>query len=317
MTPSWTTWASATQTNLATRASVRPVAEQWHAETVVDEEQARALVRGQFPTIAARSVQLVGSGWDYTVFRVDDDWAFRFPRRRVVLEPMARELAVLPGLAPLLPLAVPVPVHLGRPGDGFPWPFYGASWLSGGDAVLFENRDLLAPQLGRFLRALHAAHVPGLPSDANRRADMSRRVPLTREALAAIAAQWTAPPQVEDVLRDAEALPPSKLVTVCHGDLHVRQLLVEGPRLAGIIDWVDVCCSDPGIDLMVVFAFLPPAARPAFFAEYGEADAASLLRARVLALNISAVLARYARAERNDPVEREALASLDRAVAGL
>jgi aminoglycoside phosphotransferase (APT) family kinase protein len=104
---------------------------------------------------------------------------------------------------------------------------------------------------------------------------------------------------------------------VCHGDLHVRQVLVEQGRLTGVVDWVDVCRSDPGIDLAIAFSFLPPEGRPAFFAAYGAPDGASLIRARVLALNLSAILAAYGRAEGIEPVEREAVASLDRSVAGL
>jgi aminoglycoside phosphotransferase (APT) family kinase protein len=288
----------------------------WRAEQVVGEELARALVREQFPSLRAETVELVSSGWDYTVHRVDGDWAFRFPRREVVLEPMRREIAVVPGLAPLLPVPVPAAVHVGVPGEGFPWPFYGARWLEGREAALAGRREELAPQLGRFLRLLHDAEVAELPVDVNGRADMRRRVPVTREALAAISELWSAPAAVEELLAEAIELPPPETLVACHGDLHFRQLLVEGPRLTGVVDWVDVCLSDPGIDLMVVYAFLPPEARAAFFAEYGEASEAALLRARVLALDISAILVRYGHDEGNRPVEEEALASLDRALAG-
>ncbi|HVW88613.1 MAG TPA: phosphotransferase [Gaiellaceae bacterium] len=291
------------------------MAQIWRAEQVVGEELARALVREQFPSLRAGAVELVSSGWDYTVHRVDGDWAFRFPRREVVVAALRREVAVVPALAPLLPAPVSAAVHVGVPGERFPWPFYGARWLEGREATLCGERAALAPQLGRFLRRLHDAAVPGLPVDVNGRADMRRRVPVTREALAAIGELWTAPPAVERLLDRAFELPPPARLVTCHGDLHVRQLLVDGPRLTGVVDWVDVCLSDPGVDLMVVYAFLPPEARPAFFAEYGEAAADSLLRARVLALNLSAILARWAHAEDNRPVEEEALASLDRTLA--
>lgn len=293
------------------------MADIWRAERVVGEELARELVRAQLPSIPADRVELVSAGWDYTVHRIDSEWAFRFPRREVVLEPMRREIAVLPALAPLLPVPVPAAVHVGAPDERFPWPFYGARWLAGREAALAAERDALAPQLGRFLRRLHDASVPDLPVDVNGRADMPRRVPVTREALAAIEEVWAAPGAVDELLERALELPPPESLVTCHGDLHFRQLLVDGPRLTGVVDWVDLCLSDPGIDLMVVYAFLPPEARPAFFAEYGAAPDDSLLRARVLALNLSAILARWARAEGNRPVEEEALASLDRTLAGL
>jgi aminoglycoside phosphotransferase (APT) family kinase protein len=292
------------------------VAHHWHPEAVVDEALARELIRSQFPSVPADTVELVAAGWDYTVHRVDGEWAFRFPRRAIVLEPMERELEVL---ALLDGLPVPAPTHRGRPSAEFPWPFWGARWLPGAEigAATDAERHELAPQLGRFLRRLHATPLPSLPVDVVRRADMPFRVPRTREDLAALAPIWQAPPAVGRFLERAERLPPSDPVATCHGDLHFRQVLADGARLTGVVDWVDVCRSDAGIDLQLAFAFLPPEARPAFFAAYGEVPEASLARARVVALFLSAVLARYGRDQGLPAVEAEALASLDRATADL
>ncbi len=80
---------------------------------------------------------------------------------------------------------------------------------------------------------------------------------------------------------------------------------------------MDVCRSDPGIDLQLAWSFLPPAAREEFLDEYGTVTEASLLRARVLALFLNAALARYASAEGKPAVATEALAGLRRASAGL
>jgi len=293
------------------------VARQWEAEHVVDEPLARELVRSAFPGLAADTVELAAAGWDYTIHRVDDEWAFRFPRRSVVLAPMQRELAVLARLPPDLP--VPRPAYLGDPTDAYPWPFWGSRWLPGAElsSATDVERCALAPELGRFLRRLHATDAGDLPVDVVGRADMPSRVPRTREELALIASTWEAPPAVERLLDDAARLDTFEATATCHGDLHFRQVLVDGPSLTGVIDWVDVCRSDPGIDLQIVFASLPPEARPAFFAEYGPVADHSLVRARVLALFLAAALARYGRDQGLPAVEREALASLDRAVAGL
>jgi aminoglycoside phosphotransferase (APT) family kinase protein len=290
---------------------------QWHPEVVVDESLARELIHDRFAPLGERSVELIASGWDYTVHRVDDEWAFRFPRRAIVVEPMQRELDVLVRLGPSLP--VPEPVYRGDPSPRFPWPFWGSRWLPGVEsgAATEAERHQLAPQLARLLRRLHTTDIPGLPVDVVRRADMGFRAPRTREELAAADPLWSAPPAAFALLDRAERLPPAEPVATCHGDLHFRQLLVDGGRLTGVVDWVDVCRSDPGIDLQVVFSFLPPAARDAFFAAYGEVGEESLVRARVLALFLSATLARYGREQGLVQVEREAVASLDRAVAGL
>ena len=89
------------------------MSEIWSAEQHVDEERARGLIRTQFSDLAADEVKLVSEGWDYAVFRVDGEWAFRFPRREMVIPGTEREIAVLPALAERLPIGVPVLVFVG------------------------------------------------------------------------------------------------------------------------------------------------------------------------------------------------------------
>jgi len=294
----------------------------WAAEFRADEALAARLLAAQFPPLPERSLELLGEGWDYTAFLVDERWVFRFPRRAVVVPGTEREIAMLPSLAPLLPVAIPVPELLGRSSDDFPWPFYGARYLPGtepGASLPNEARTALARPLARALRALHdPAALPlgaALPFDPMGRVDMAVRVPRTRDSLAAIADLWQAPAEAEELLACALELPPPEPRAVCHGDLHFRQLLVQGDALTGIVDWVDLCRSDPGVDLSLVYGFLPRAARDEFLAEYGDVDPASIVRARVLALNLLATLARYGHHEGIAEVEAEALAGLGRVLA--
>jgi aminoglycoside phosphotransferase (APT) family kinase protein len=211
----------------------------WTPEVRVDEALARELVAGQFAPLPLRSVALLSEGWDYVVHLVDGEWAFRFPRRAVVVPGTEREIAVLGLLAPHLPLGVPAPVHVGRPTERFPWPFLGSRFLPGveaGEAAPTDGeRARLARPLARALRALHAprvlAEVGGLlPFDPIRRADMAVRAPRTRDELAALAelGTWTPPPGLDDLLARAAALPRAEPLAVCHGDLHFRQLLLDG-----------------------------------------------------------------------------------------
>ena len=52
---------------------------EWAPEIRVDEPLARRLIGEQFPEVEARSFQLLGEGWDTTVYLVDERWTFRFP----------------------------------------------------------------------------------------------------------------------------------------------------------------------------------------------------------------------------------------------
>lgn len=125
---------------------------EWSPSVVIDARLVRALVGEQFPQIDIRSPRLLGEGWDNSVWVGDDQWAFRFPRREIALAGVEREVAILPGLAPLLPLPIPTPVFIGRPAHGFPWPFFGAPLLPGrelADLALDDTaRAALAPPLG-------------------------------------------------------------------------------------------------------------------------------------------------------------------------
>ena len=298
----------------------------WRAEAVVDERLARTLV-AQLRGLDGLPVSLLSTGWDRTVYRVGDDWVFGFPRRAVVVPGLEREIEWLPRLAPLLPRPISVPVHVGRPSGLFGWPFVGSAFLPGVEAPSAGLDDgarrAVGVELASFLRALHAPELAEaldasrLPPDVNARADMRRRVPYTRERFAELRSLelWRAPATADRVLAAAERLPDSPEVeTIAHGDLHVRHLLVRDGRLSGIIDWVDVCRGDPAIDLMLYWSFVPPAGRADFLSAYGGASEETLLRARVVALFIGAVLAVYAHAEGLEALRRETLAGLDRAL---
>jgi aminoglycoside phosphotransferase (APT) family kinase protein len=291
----------------------------WQAQIVVDEALARRLL-GQFPEVEIETLRPLAFGWDYTIWVVNDLYAFRFPRRQMVIPGTRREVAILPKLAPLLPSPVPAPLHVGHPTEEYPWPFYGSLLLPGKEiseaGLVGETRVAVALQLGAFLRSLHAVELDdSLPLDVNGRADMARRVPLTRQTLAEIELLgiWQAPPSVAEILDEAEQLGPAELTALVHGDLHFRQVLVEGERVTGVIDWVDVCRSDPAIDLSMLWSFLEPSERAAFIETYGEVTDDQLLRARVLAFSLCAAVASQAHAEGLGAVEREALAGLDRA----
>jgi aminoglycoside phosphotransferase (APT) family kinase protein len=295
---------------------------EWSADVEVGEDLARRLIRGQFPELELGSLSLLAEGWDNAVWVVDGRWAFRFPRRAIAVPGFERELAVLLRLAPLLPLPIPTPVFVGEPAEGYPWPFFGAPLLPGreaADAGLGDTeRAALARPLGTFLRVLHAVELAdeSLPVDFNRRADMPFRVPRALERLDEVEALglWRRPPSVGRWLEAARELPQAEPTVLAHGDLHVRHVLVgDDGALTGVIDWGDVCRADPSIDLMLPWSFLPPESRADFLDAYGPVSEKQLLRARVLALFLSAALAVYAHHEGMTMLEREAVAGLVRA----
>jgi aminoglycoside phosphotransferase (APT) family kinase protein len=294
---------------------------EWDPELDVDEELAHALIAERFSALDSSSLRLIGTGWDNVVWVTADGIAFRFPRRRVAIPGVKREIAILPTLAPRLPLAVPDAAYPGSPSSSlFPWPWFGSHLIAGREIASAHLDDMqraaLAPRLGAFLRILHSLQpnpeIP-LPVDPMDRTDMAIRVHKTREALAKAAALWTPPEWVNDLLDEAERLPAPLTTALVHGDLHVRHLLVDDTcMLVGVIDWGDMCLAHPSADLSLYWSLIPPAGRAAFLESYGPIEKHGLVRARVLALFLCATLASYAHAEGMPDLGREAIGGLRR-----
>ena len=294
---------------------------EWAPEIRVDEPLARRLIGEQFPEVEARSFQLLGEGWDTTVYLVDERWTFRFPRKAMVIPGFRNEIAHLPTLAPLLPLPIPVPTLVGEPSDEFEWPFYGAPYLPGrelAEADLDDDaRAGLALPLAEFLRTLHGLELDAdLPLDPVRRADMPFRVERTRDRmdsarargpLARAASRRGAPRRGGAHPAAGARLPLPRRPSLTASPGRRRRAADRGDRLDRPL------AQRPGgrPDALLVVAGEPRAAGT-FLDAYGQVTEQQLLRARVLSLFLCGTLALFGRHEGLPALEREAVAGLDR-----
>ena len=293
-------------------------------EIPVGDALARRLIDSQMPTLGIESLGLLAEGWDNTVWLVNGEWTFRFPRHERVVPGFEREMALLPRLAPLLPLPVPIPQFRGHPSPEYPWPFSGARLLPGRELAESGLPDAarvgLAREIGSFLRRLHAPDLaqefgPVLPSHPER-TDMAQTVPEGLARLAEVTAPglWSVPLEVTQLLQQALTLPVSSLSVLVHGDLHVRHALVDQDGHAtGIIDWGDISLAHPSVDLQIGWSGFAGEARSALLAAYGPIPDEWRLRARVSALFYSASLATLAHRDGLAALEREARSGLRRA----
>lgn len=256
----------------------------WDPEHAVDEELAKRLIEATFPELQPARVELLGIGWDNSAFTVNGELVFRFPRREVAVELIRHECALLPALAPHLPLPIPVPTHVSEPTPDFPWPWAGYELLAGRTADRAHpdhaDRERLARPLAEFLRALHSVPAEllrqrGAPTDTLRRVDVDYRRPQILErwseahALGCVGTP-TPPARMLDDAPDDRAGVPAVPV---HGDLYARHLLLDDDLLAaGVIDWGDVHLGDPAVDLALAHGFLPPSAHAIFRDAYGPID---------------------------------------------
>jgi aminoglycoside phosphotransferase (APT) family kinase protein len=275
----------------------------WTADIAVDTALAARLIAKQFPALRGEAVEPFGIGWDNAAFLVGGRIVFRFPRRRVCANLIEREIAILPLVAPHLPLAVPAPRYAGAATAEYPWVFAGYDLIEGTTSCSVElsagARAALAEPLGRFLRALHAVDTAplvarGLPPDEIGRLDHAKRLPVSAERLAALAESpvWATTGVAAEPERFIEWLaahPPVALAddarTLVHGDLYARHILVDAnARPSGVIDWGDVHLGDPALDVQIAHLVLPASAHGAFRAAYGPIDERTWSAARYRAI---------------------------------
>lgn len=250
---------------------------------------ATRLLRSQFPALARRPLRaVVPQGWDNATFRLGSALAMRMPTARRYAGQAAVEHAVLPRLAPRLPVAVPTTLALGRPGIGYPFAWTVRRWIPGRMPPPGAGRDpALAEALALALAALRASPVAGAPrpgpANFHRGAAPSVHGDEVAAALgrlggrgdvAALAAVWSA------ACAGAWHGAPVWL----HGDVAPANLLVDGPgRLVGLIDFGQVAAGDPACDLAIAWSFFEGAARTRFLAA-SALDPATVARARGWAL---------------------------------
>jgi len=294
----------------------------WTPECVVSAPLARELIEAQIPVLSPVKIAPLGSGWDNTVYRVNDQYVFRFPRRQVAVELLDVELRLLPAIADRLPLPIPVPIMFGQPCDRYEWPFAGYRFLPGRTACRASmdsaQRAEAAAPIAQFLAALHAIPADeatdlGVPFDTLGRLDPLKRAAstqtnldqLVRSGLIDDYAPWL---QVADQLA---SIRPARGDTLVHGDLYALHILVDANATpCGCIDWGDAHVGDPAVDLAMAQMFLPPEAQSMFRSAYGGIDEETWRLAGLRAWYDAALTTAYGHEIGDDHLVREGLTAL-------
>jgi aminoglycoside phosphotransferase (APT) family kinase protein len=273
-----------------------------HADEVAtDADLIRRLLAAQFPDWAELPIAPVASaGTDNALYRLGDDLAVRMPRIHWAVGQVEKEARWLPELAPRLPLAIPAPLAVGEPGEGYPWRWGVYRWLVG-DAVQPDRIDdpvSLARDLGRFVRALHAIDASGGPAPDSHNSGRGRplidRDDSTRTALESLRDEIDV--EAATALWDAALAAPAwnRLPVWVHGDLQAGNLLATGGRLSAVIDFGCLGAGDPAVDLLPAWNLFSGEAREAFRAEL-NVDDATWARGQGWALSVAAIALPYYR----------------------
>ena len=255
------------------------------AEVSIDSSLVRALLDEQHGDLSAFALADIGEGWDNRMFRLGEDLAVRIPRRAAAAALIEQEQRWLPHLSARLPLPIPAPVRIGRPGCGFPWAWSVVPWFPGQSALLAPSDPMMtAIALGYFLQLLHQPAPADAPHNPWRGIPLAARDRLVREHLQQLEGLVDRDAILHLWDRAVSTPPWSGPPLWIHGDLHPGNLLVSCGRLSAVIDFGDLAAGDPATDLSVIWILLPSKARSVFLTSargaYNPLNDDTLMRAR-------------------------------------
>ncbi|MEU3778103.1 aminoglycoside phosphotransferase family protein [Streptomyces sp. NPDC032472] len=238
-------------------------------------ELVRQLVRVQFPQWGHLPLRPVAPGGsDHVIHRLGPELSVRLPRHPDAVGQAEKEALWLPRFAGHLPLAVPQPVAVGRPGLGYPWPWAVSRWLDGEVATVeaLAGSVPVAEALAGFLTALQRFPTAGASAEPAGRL-LSGRDAATRAAIRRTAGAFDSGALLgvweEALAAGAWDRPP----VWCHGDFHTGNVLTSGGRPSAVIDFGELGIGDPACYLTLAFTLLSGGARAAFRTALGVDDA--------------------------------------------
>ncbi len=227
----------------------------------------KELVQQNFPQLTIRTFKPITKGWDSIVLVINDEFIFRFPMRDDVVEPLVREIRLLPLLEPTLSTPIPHFEFIGHGDANYPYTFVGYHIIGGValDDPLIPHEQLppLVPHLATFLNELHSfsieqavqlgveGHTPALWRDIyqERYVDLQKRVfaLLDKELRTKSEQLW------ESFLNNQAIF--TFQPRLIHCDLACEHIFCDPKRgvLTGVIDWGDVTIGDTAIDFVGLY----------------------------------------------------------------
>jgi aminoglycoside phosphotransferase (APT) family kinase protein len=247
-------------------------------EVYTDEELVRKLIAAQFPQWKDLPVRYVpSSGTDNALYRLGNDTVVRLPRIDWAIDQVMKEHEWMPKLAPHLPLAIPVPLAIGKPAEGYPWNWSVYRWLEGENRTMGDLADSeqSATDLAEFLLALQRIDTTGGPLAKEhdlRGEHLSSRDEATRKAIMALSGMI----DTQSVIRVWESALHAREWTSpvwFHGDMLPGNLLFKNGKLSAVIDFGGLGVGDPACDLMIAWNLFSGESRDTFRSALGVDDA--------------------------------------------
>ena len=233
------------------------------AHPAISRALARSLVDAQLPELAHLEIGERFDGWDMVVYRLGEELSLRLPRVQAAVGPLEREARLLRTVGAEWTFRHPRVIAGGAPQAGYPWRWAVVSWLPGRTADAYPMPASAGADVGRAFAQIHSP----APADAWFNPEQSITLPEREENLEWALAQLGEARGPDGARLDiaaarelwAEALdaPAPSDVVWSHADPHGSNLLVDGERFGGIIDWGKMARCERAVDLSFLYTALP------------------------------------------------------------
>jgi aminoglycoside phosphotransferase (APT) family kinase protein len=242
----------------------REIGSMMHNDQVhIDADSIRGMIIDQFPEHRLERIEpLETTGTVNAIFRIGSGVAARFPLR--VMDPagcadlLRSEAAAMTEFAEHSPFATPRPLGLGQPSTAYPMPWAVQSWIEGDVATPNElaTSTTFALDIANLIASLRAADTHGRRFDGQGRGG---NLPDHDDWMVVCFRNTEGLLDVTRLRRmwaRLRKLPPSRPEVMSHRDLIPANLLVDGERLAGVLDAGSFGPADPALDLVAAWHLL-------------------------------------------------------------
>lgn len=265
-----------------------------NTEAKLSLEVVKQLLNEQFPEWSHQTIHpLSHQGTDNVMLKLGENKILRFPRTQRSEESLKKEFLWLPKLDSSLPIQIPHILGVGRPNEQYPYQWAIVNFLEGRSPSDSNplNLTLAAKDLGNFIKELQKVDTINAPLCSRKPPSMSCDKE-TRESMLALSDVFDI--KVIDKLWDlALEVSSWKMDPVwLHGDIHAGNLLVQGRKLTGVIDFGMSGVGDPACDLIVAWMLFDQDAREIFHSAVNP-DEAMWDRARGCALHFGIMAYSY------------------------
>ena len=237
---------------------------------IIDESLVKKLISTQFPEWKDLPIQKVASsGWDNKTFHLGGNMTVRLPSAAEYELQVEKEHRWLPKLGPFFSLAIPEPIAMGEPGDGYPWKWSIYRWIEGDSAASTKIADQcrFANDLAQFLAALQKIDAaegptPGLHS-FHRGGALKVYDDETRRSLEGLKGKIDTKTATE-MWEEAIAIDWVRAPVWVHGDISAGNLLVKDGKLHAVIDFGQLAIGDPACDMQIAWTMFEGKSRQIF-----------------------------------------------------